>query len=129
MIPKIFFAPLNAMFAAWYAGIGCRPLGVVTMRRIPTVLAVACLLIGTPVLAQPVPGQDVPAAPEDGGPINWEVIGVGGGLHLRAQPSTSADILASYPSGPFSTIDGLITHPDGEIARDPDTGATRREQA
>lgn len=42
---------------------------------------------GTPV---------VPNAPEDGGPRNWEVIGVTRSLNLRAQPSTSAPILGTY---------------------------------
>lgn len=69
------------------------------MDRVTSVLAVACLAIGMPALIHAMPGQDVPAAPEDGGPINWEVIGITGGLYLRAQPSTSAGILAPYPSG------------------------------
>ncbi len=99
MMRKIPAIRLNAMFAAWYAGVGCCVRVAGAMRRIPSVLAVACLFIGTPALAQPVPGQDVPAAPEDGGPINWEVVEISGGLHLRAQPSTSADILSTYPSG------------------------------
>ena len=47
----------------------------------------------------PAPDEGVPAAPVDGGPSNWEVKGVTGRLQLRAQPSTSADILGSYPAG------------------------------
>ena len=50
-------------------------------------------------IVQPAPGDDVPMAPDDGGPINWEVSGATGGLRLRARPSTSAQILATYPSG------------------------------
>jgi len=42
---------------------------------------------------------DVPAAPEDGGPRNWQVTGVSGALNLREQPSTTAIIVASYASG------------------------------
>jgi len=38
----------------------------------------------------------VPAAPENGGPRNWEVVGT---LNLREQPATSARILASYAPG------------------------------
>lgn len=48
---------------------------------------------------QPSPGEELPAAADDGGPLNWEVGGVAGGLHLRAKPSTSSKILATYPSG------------------------------
>ena len=39
---------------------------------------------------------DVAAAPENGGPRNWQVVGT---LNLRAQPSTSARILAMYRPG------------------------------
>ncbi len=42
--------------------------------------------------------DEVPAAPEDGGPRNWQVA-VGGGLNLRAQPSIGAGVLATYASG------------------------------
>jgi len=38
----------------------------------------------------------VPAAPENGGPRNWEVAGA---LNLREQPSTSARILVKYRAG------------------------------
>jgi hypothetical protein len=41
----------------------------------------------------------VPAAPEDGGPRNWEVTGVSRALNLREHPSTTARIVASYASG------------------------------
>jgi hypothetical protein len=84
------------------------------MDRVTSVLAVACLAIGMPALIHAMPGQDVPAAPEDGGPINWEVIGITGGLHLRAQPSILADILATYPSG--TILDNLgCQRADGRI--------------
>ena len=42
---------------------------------------------------------DIPAAPEDGGPRNWEVATPGCNLNLREEPSTSAAIIATYPSG------------------------------
>jgi len=52
---------------------------------------------------EPDPGQpsaaDNPAAPERGGPRNWEVTSVTGALNLREQPSTSAAIIARYPPG------------------------------
>ena len=41
----------------------------------------------------------VPVPPEKGGPRNWEVIEISGRLNLRAEPSTSAGILATYASG------------------------------
>jgi hypothetical protein len=41
----------------------------------------------------------VPAAPEDGGPRNWEVTGVSRALNLREQPSTTARIVARYAPG------------------------------
>jgi heat shock protein HslJ len=41
----------------------------------------------------------VPAAPEDGGPRNWEVTGVSSALNLREQPSTTASIVATYAPG------------------------------
>jgi len=41
----------------------------------------------------------VPAAPEDGGPRNWEVTGVARALNLRQQPSTMARIVAGYSRG------------------------------
>lgn len=44
-------------------------------------------------------GSGVPAAPEDGGPRNWEVTGVSRTLNLREEPSTTARIVASYASG------------------------------
>jgi hypothetical protein len=40
-----------------------------------------------------------PAAPEDGGPRNWEVTGVTTRLNLRQQPSTAAHIVSSYAPG------------------------------
>ncbi len=42
---------------------------------------------------------EVPAAPEDGGPRNWEVTGVSRALNLREEPSTKARIVASFAPG------------------------------
>ena len=41
----------------------------------------------------------IPAAPEDGGPRNWEVAGVSGLLNVREEPSIMARIVARYASG------------------------------
>jgi hypothetical protein len=50
--------------------------------------------------AEPEPAAvDVPAAPEDGGPRNWEVSGIATTLNLREQPSTSAQTISSYAPG------------------------------
>jgi len=42
---------------------------------------------------------EAPASPENGGPRNWEVAGVSGGLNLREQPSTSSKIVAAFFQG------------------------------
>jgi len=44
-------------------------------------------------------GAGVPAAPEDGGPRNWQVAGVSSVLNLREQPSTRARIVFRYKPG------------------------------
>ena len=41
----------------------------------------------------------VPAAPEDGGPRNWEVTGLSGSLNLREEPATTARVVAGYAPG------------------------------
>jgi heat shock protein HslJ len=41
----------------------------------------------------------IPAAPEQGGPRNWEVSGVSRVLNVREQPSASARIVARYVAG------------------------------
>jgi heat shock protein HslJ len=41
----------------------------------------------------------VPAAPEDGGPRNWEVAGVSRALNLREEPSTAARVVTRYAPG------------------------------
>ena len=56
----------------------------------------------------------VPAVPEDGGPRNWEVIGVSRALNLREQPSTTARIVAGYAPG--TILDNLgCRHAEGRI--------------
>jgi hypothetical protein len=55
--------------------------------------------IGADTNSQPSPAGEVPASANDGGPLNWQVSGVNGGLNLRAEPSTSAEILTTYPAG------------------------------
>ena len=42
---------------------------------------------------------EVPPAPEDGGPRNWEVTGITRALNLREQPSTGARIISRYALG------------------------------
>ena len=43
-------------------------------------------------------GAELPAAPDDGGPRNFEV-SAAGGLNLRERPTTAATVLARYPDG------------------------------
>ncbi len=45
------------------------------------------------------PAASVPAAPEDGGPRNWEVAGISGTLNLREQPSATARVVARHAPG------------------------------
>lgn len=59
------------------------------------------LTVALPVLAT---GAELPAAPEDGGPRNFEV-SAASGLNLRQRPSTAAPVLARYPSG--TVLDNL----------------------
>jgi len=59
--------------------------------------------------AKPVPAEsgprptdaalNVPPAPENGGPRNWQVAGVTRGLNLRERPSTTAKIIAGFAPG------------------------------
>lgn len=42
---------------------------------------------------------EIPAAPDAGGPRNWEVVGVSRALNLREQPSTTARVVTSYAPG------------------------------
>jgi hypothetical protein len=47
----------------------------------------------------------VPAAPEDGGPRNWEIRRITGRLNLRELPSATARIVTGYPAG--TVLDNL----------------------
>ena len=102
-------------------------------------------------------GLDVPAAPEDGGPRNWEVTGVSSSLNLREQPSTQARILHQYAPGTIldnlgcQLFDGQVwcdvqqlsggprgfvsaafinpaVSPDGSVSTGPDDSALRAGQ-
>lgn len=50
------------------------------------------------MVAEPTLAEAVPAAPDDGGPLNWEVI-AGDGLNLRSSPSTASEVIATLPAG------------------------------
>ncbi len=49
-------------------------------------------------IAQAAPAIAVPAAPEDGGPRNWEVV-ASGALNLREQPAAAAKVVARLKRG------------------------------
>ena len=101
--------------------------------------------------------KEVPAAPEDGGPRNWQVTGVSRALNLREQPSTRAKIISGYLPG--TILDNLgcqrtegrvwcdvqqlgggprgyvaaefltpAVSPDGSVAKGPDDSALRAGQ-
>ncbi len=68
------------------------------------VFLLACVVLWTGQTDAGEPGSGpsaaaVPAAPEDGGPRNWEVTGVSRALNLRDRPSTTAKIVAGYAPG------------------------------
>lgn len=73
-------------------------------RRTVTVICAWALLLAA-CLADPAPSgaqtgdRIVPAAPDDGGPRHWEVTDASSGLNLREQPSTSSEIMLTYPPG------------------------------
>ncbi len=48
---------------------------------------------------------EIPAAPENGGPLNWEVFGVSTTLNLREKPSVTAPVVSRY--GPGTILDNL----------------------
>mgnify|MGYP001817297230 CR=1 FL=1 len=54
---------------------------------------------------QPSSPEEVPSAADDGGPLNWQVGDIAGRLNLRVDPSTSAEIITSYP--PDTILDNL----------------------
>ncbi|MFG6178908.1 SH3 domain-containing protein [Halomonas sp. THAF12] len=67
-------------------------------RRVvmPLTLSMALMM---PALASANEASGVPAAPEEGGPRNWQVKEVTGGLNLREAPSLSAAIVDRYAAG------------------------------
>jgi len=102
--------------------------------------------------------KELPAAPEDGGPRNWQVTGVSRALNLREQPSTKAKIISNFL--PETILDNLgcqraegrvwcdvqqlgggprgyvaaeflkpAVSPDGSIATGPDDSALRAGQS
>lgn len=128
------------------------------------------LVLTFTAFAQGIKGQDVayqagtsnlnevPAAPEDGGPRNWRVTGVSSVLNLREQPSVKAKIISNYL--PETILDNLgcqraegrvwcdvqrlgggprgyvaaaflkpAVSPDGSVATGPDDSALRAGQA
>jgi hypothetical protein len=54
---------------------------------------------------KPSAAADVPAAPEDGGLLNWEVTGVSSALNLRDRPSIKAKVVTRYAPG--TVLDNL----------------------
>jgi hypothetical protein len=85
------------------------------MMRLNTIrLFCLGLAVAVPAFAQGASNAAVPAAPEDGGPRNWEVTGVPRGLNLREEPSTSSRIVATYRAG--TVLDNLgCRHAEGRV--------------
>jgi hypothetical protein len=109
------------------------------------------------IAAGPVAGEEVPAAPEDGGPRNFSVTGVSKSLNLREEPSTTARIVGTLAPGAILDnlgcrgVEGRVwcdvqalgggprgyvaagfltpaVSPDGSVARGPDDSALRAGQ-
>jgi len=78
-------------------------LALTTALMLLCAVAAAQAGVGKPGRGSVVSG--VPAAPEDGGPRNWEVVGVSRALNLREQPSTKARVVARYAAG--TVLDNL----------------------
>ena len=84
-----------------------------------TALVLLCAMAAAAQTGAGKPGREsaaagVPAAPEDGGPRNWELTGVSRVLNLREQPSTAARIVASYAPG--TILDNLgCLRADGRV--------------
>lgn len=99
----------------------------------------------------------VPAAPEEGGPRNWEVAGIAETVDLRERPSVEASVVTSHASGTIldnlgcRRVEGRIwcdvqelgggprgyalweylrpaVSPDGSVATGPDDSAVRAGQ-
>ena len=78
------------------------------MRLSLVTVLILTFVAGTSIQA----GTNVPAAPEDGGPRNWEVTAVSGVLNLREQPSTASRIVARFAPG--TILDNLGCRISGE---------------
>jgi len=79
----------------------CVSLRIATLIAALTISSAGVVTAG-PQQSQAGAAQAVPAAPEDGGPRNWEVVSR---LNLRAQPSTTAPVLTTYAPG--TIVDNL----------------------
>ena len=119
--------------------------------------AIATVQAGAGQFAGASAAKNVPAAPEDGGPRNWQVTGISGALNLREQPTTAAKIITTYPpgtildnlgcqsaegriwcdvqqsgGGPRGYVAAEFLHPavssDGSVATGPDDSALRAGQ-
>lgn len=77
----------------WAAGSSGRGLHTV---RLP-LTSVPILMCALAAAAQT--GSDVPKAPDDGGPWNWEVSSVSRAVNFREKPSTKAPIAGSFRLG------------------------------
>lgn len=124
------------------------------MKRYLTILA---LVSGVLSIDPAALAQDVPAAPEDGGPRHFEVTGVSTTLNLRQDPSTAAPVVdrlapgtvltnlgcqatggrtwcqvQDFSGGPLGFVDASYLSgavgPDGAVATGPDTSALRAGQ-
>ena len=118
-----------------------------------SLIVIPTLLCAVAAAAQ----QTVPAAPENGGPRNWEVTGVSGVVNLREQPSTTSSVVGTFASGTIldnlgcQRADGRVwcdvqplgggprgyvaaeylkpaVSPDGSVAKGPDDSALRAGQ-
>lgn len=83
------------------------------MRTVRSPLTSTLILLSTLVAAAQT-RSDVPKAPEDGGPRNWEVTGVSRAVNLREGPSTKAAISGSFRPG--TILDNLgCQRPDNRV--------------
>lgn len=68
------------------------------------VVGVILTVVGTVHAAAPS-GPEVPKAPDDGGPRNWEVVGVSRAVNLREGPSATAPVAMRFAAG--TVLDNL----------------------
>ena len=85
------------------------------MRRSLIAAAALAAILARPAGRPAAADAGVPAAPEDGGPRNWQVTGVTGALNLREEPATTARVVASYPAGTIFDNLGCRRAADGRI--------------